>query len=66
MTWYPAYHLLRNATAGPVDEPPGRAQTASPSQLRGLGCAVFRSARVPLGATRRQVDSKDGERLLQE
>jgi hypothetical protein len=38
--------------AGPAAEPPRRAQTASPSQPRGLRCAVFRSARVPLGVSR--------------
>src|SRR2546428_533670 len=36
---------------GPVAASPGRAQVLSPSQPRGLGCMLFRSARVPCGAT---------------
>src|SRR2546425_318258 len=39
-------------SSGPVSESPCRAQAASLSQPRRLRCAAFRSARVPLGATR--------------
>ena len=48
--------------AGPVTESPGRAHGLSPSQPRGLGCRPFRSARVPLGATRAH---RVSQRLMQ-
>src|SRR3989442_6898396 len=47
-----AYFMLYLRPAGPVAALPGRAQSLSPSQPRRLGCRLFRSARVPCGATR--------------